>query len=278
MKARNTLTGLACALALALVGGTYAQSDEARANAHRVMVRSGMAVALRGFTAQVENGIKHSTANLQAELLPPLRRAVLEAFRPDRLREDITTLVAQKLILEDMQAAVRWLETEAGRRITLAEEVGSAVQDQGHFAAYVEALRTRPLSAERSSLIADIISAAGAVQTGAATQEAIALGIGMGVDALRPEDKRLGEAVIRGRLRQAMPPQRLRSGLAQQLPVLFAYIYRDVSDADLRSYAAFLNSSAGKRYQYGMNAAFMEGLAQASLRVGELARQKQSGM
>lgn len=278
MKPRNTLAGLACALTMALGAGAYAQSAEALADAQRVMTRSGMAVALRGFTAQVENGLRHTTAGLEAELLPPLRRAVLEAFRPDRLREDITTLVAQKLIREDMQAAVRWLETEAGRRVTLAEELGSAVQDEARFAAYVEALKNRPLSAERSGLIEEVISAAGAVGTAAATQQAIALGIARGLDALRPEEKRLGEAAIRGRLRQAMPPERLRSGLARQLSMLFAYVYRDVSDDDLRAYARFLNSSAGKRYQYGMNAAFMEGLERASQRVGELAGPKPGGM
>ncbi|HEU4922927.1 MAG TPA: hypothetical protein VFT23_07620 [Burkholderiales bacterium] len=43
---------------------------------------------------------------------------------------------------------------------------------------------------------------------------------------------------------------------------------------------AFLKSAAGKRYQGGMNAAFMEGLSRASMQMGELAaaRQRQTAL
>ena len=42
----------------------------------------------------------------------------------------------------------------------------------------------------------------------------------------------------------------------------------------------FLKGSAGKRYQDAMNAAFMEGLARASLQMGEFAgaRQRQTAL
>jgi hypothetical protein len=41
-----------------------------------------------------------------------------------------------------------------------------------------------------------------------------------------------------------------------------------------------MSASAGKRYQDGMNAAFMEGLSRASMQMGELAgaRQRQTAL
>jgi hypothetical protein len=61
---------------------------------------------------------------------------------------------------------------------------------------------------------------------------------------------------------------------------MFAYIYRDVSDADLSAYLRFLRSAAGRRYQDAMTDAFVESLGRASLQVGEeiVERQRQVSM
>jgi hypothetical protein len=103
----------------------------------------------------------------------------------------------------------------------------------------------------------------------------MALGVALGMDSLQPQERRIGEARLRARIRQAMPAEKIQAGFAQQLPLAYAYTYRDVSDADLAGYVGFLKGAAGKRYQNGMNAAFMEGLARASVQLGELAGTRQ---
>jgi hypothetical protein len=261
-------------LAVLLAAPANAQPNEAAATAQRLVVRSGVAVQLRGFTGQIEAEIKQNPAGLDAKLVNALVDAAKDAFRPESLQEDITGRVAKKLTVADMKTALAWLEGGAGRRITQAEELGSSFDAQ-QFQAYAEQLKTKPVSAGRQKLIAELIAATSAVKALAASQEAMALGLALGMDSLQPRERRAGEAALRGRIREMMPPEKLEAMVAEQLPGFFAYTYRDISDADLDGYLRFLKTVGGKRYQDAMTAAFIEGLGRASVQLGELAAQRQ---
>jgi len=134
----------------------------------------------------------------------------------------------------------------------------------------VEALAVR-----RAKLIAGLISATSALRAAAAMQEDIAMGRGDwdGLDA-NPRSGALERAGLRATVRKALSTEQVQQVLAQQMPVMFAYTYRNISDADLVGYVAFLNSVAGKRYQDAMNGTLIEGLGRASVQLGELAGQR----
>jgi hypothetical protein len=253
----------------------HAQSSDAAAMARQLMVRSGMSVQLRGFTAQIEGETKKNAANLDDKMVNALVASGKDAFRPDLLEADIGGRLAKKLTVGDMKGALAWLETDTGRRVTQAEELSSETIDEGRLHEYAETLKAKPLGPKRTKLITEVISASNAVRAYAATMEAITLGVAIGLDTLQPVDRRQGEARLRGKMLELMPPDKVKAGLTQQLPIVFALMYRDISDADLVSYVAFLKSVAGKRYQAGMTGAFTEGVRQASIRVGELVGQRQ---
>jgi hypothetical protein len=275
MKVERTAVRLFSVLAMALAPMAYAQPEEAAVTAHRLMIRSGLSVQLRGFTAHIQREIKQNPAGLDEKMVAALSDAAKEAFRADLLQEDMTARVAKKITVGDMKAALTWLDTDAGQRVTLAEELSSAAFDQKRFLEYTEDLNAKPLLNKRKKLMSELVSATNAVRAVAATQEAIALGIAIGMDSLQPKERRVGEAALRGRVREMMQPEKLQAALAQQLPVLFAYEYREVSDDDLAGYVGFLKTAAGKRYQDGMTGAFIEGLGRAAVQVGELAGQRQ---
>ena len=239
------------------------------------MIRSGLSVQLRGFTDQLADSIRQNAGNLDANVVASLVDAANQAFRPDALQQDITARVAKKLTVGDMKAALAWLETDVGGRVTRAEELASVSLDMERMSAYAEGLKTKPLPAKREKLISELISTTGAARNAAAVAETMALGVALGMDSLQPRERRVGEATLRARVREAMPPEKMQAFFGQQLPVTFAYTYRDTSDADLAAYAGFLKGVAGKRYQDAINAALLEGLARASVQVGEIAGQRQ---
>jgi hypothetical protein len=255
--------------------GASAQSNEAAATAHRLVVRSGLSVQLRSFTGQIEGEIRQNPARLDDKLVNALADAAKEAFRPEALQEDITGRVGKMLSVTDMKTALGWLESDAGRRVTQSEELSSASFDVKSLQAYAERLKAKPLGAKRQQLIAELLGATGAVKAVAAVQEAMALGVALGMDSLQPPERRVGETALRGRIRQMMPPEKLQAVLAQQLPVMSAYTYRDISDADLEGYVRFLKTVGGKRYHDSTTAALTEALGRASVRTGELAAQRQ---
>ena len=95
-----------------------------------------------------------------------------------------------------MKAALA-LETDAGARITRAEEIASVSHDATGLAKFAEGLQGKPLPAQRQKLISDLMSATGAVRTAATAAETMAFGIAYGVDSLQPRERRIGEARIR---------------------------------------------------------------------------------
>jgi hypothetical protein len=107
------------------------------------------------------------------------------------------------------------------------------------------------------------------VEIGAGFIEAVSLGIAVGMDATQPVEKRIGIAGLRARLRRAMPPERLRADVAAMLPPIYAYVYREVSDADLTAYSRFSASPLGSRYSEVVAGALVRALARAAVSVGE---------
>jgi len=241
------------------------------------MVRSGLAVQLQGFTAQMEQQLKSQT-NLDRATADALASASKEAFRSDLLQADITARLARKLTVGDMKNALVWLESQPGRQITVAEELSSTAFDEQRFASHVQKLKTSPLPPKRVQLVRDVMVVTNAVASAAATQEAIGLGVAIGINSLKPREQRVSESELRSRLHQLMPPDKVRGALEEQLPLIFSYIYRDIPDAELGQYLAFLKSPQGKRYQDGMTGAFIEGLARASVKVGELTAQRKQAI
>ena len=65
------------------------------------MLRSGMSVQLRGFTTQIESGIKQNPAHLDERMVNALVAGGREAFRPDVLEQEIAARVAKKLTVSD---------------------------------------------------------------------------------------------------------------------------------------------------------------------------------
>ena len=274
MRTVAAALSLSCILA---VGGSpaSAQPGVSAATAHRLMVRSGLSVQLRGLSAQMEADIARNRGKVDEKLIGALLDASKLAFRPETLETDVAARLEKKMSVAQMNDALAWLESPAGRRVTRAEEAGSGVFDELGFAGSVRGLGEHRLAEARARMLSSLVTVTDAPESALATQQAIALGVAIGMDSLEPKERRLGEALVRERVEQMLPAEKVKAALAQQMPMLYAYLYREVSDADLAAYLGFLESPAGKRYESAMTAAFVEGLGHASLRVGQLVGQRQ---
>ena len=263
------------ALAGAPTMNALAQDGASVRTAQRLMQSSGLAAQLQGLPAQMEADFRQSGALLDQKLMEALLAAARTSFQPETLEVDITSRIARKLTVADMEAALAWLESPAGERITRAEELGATQFHAEHYAQYLQELRGKQPSDQRGQMLAAVVTATNGAEAALATQEAIALGVAIGMDSLQPAERRLGEATLRMRVHQAMHSEQTRSAIAEQLLPLYAYFYRDVTDADLAGYVRFLGTSAGKRYQQGMTDAYVESLGRASIRLGTLAGEQQ---
>ena len=237
--------------------------------AGRLYERAAIAAQLAPIPAQFEQGLEGYRGKVPDEAIAALVDAGRKSFAEEALRGEIVADIAKTMKAEDIRKTLDWLDGLTGRRVTLAE--ASAAADIGTEAmrSWLESDKGRARRPGRDKAIAELIRTTRAVEIGAGFIEATSLGIAVGMDATQPVEKRIGIAGLRARLRQAMPPERLRADVAAMLPPLYAYVYRDVSDADLAEYVRFSGSPLGQRYSEAVAAALTGALARASVRVGE---------
>lgn len=263
-----------CAALLALLvpaaPAAHAQSRDAVDLAQKLVVRSGLAEQLKSYPKQVDQEMAQAKGRLPDELLAALREAAKLSYNPAELQQDIARTLAKGLAPSDMQEAIAWLETGAGRRITRAEEQSSASLSPEAVQKFAEQLGRKPLPRQRSASIAGLIEATKAVDHSVNLMESIALGIAVGMDAVQPVQNRVGFAALRERLQAAMPRDKMREALGAGMPVIYGYMYREVSDADLSAYLRFNRSALGSRYNEAVMKAFTEALTRASIGMGPL--------
>jgi hypothetical protein len=273
MKNARPLLAAALALLLGAAPALHAQSGAALDLARTLVARSGLAEQLKSYPKQVDEEIAQARGKLPGEVLVALREAAKLSYDAADLQRDIEHTLAADMPAADMREAIAWLETAAGRRITRAEEESSASMTPGNLQAYAESLRRAPPSARRAGQLAGLIEATNAVAQSVHLMESIALGIAVGMDAVQPEQNRVGLAALRERLEAAMPREQMREAMGAGLPLMYGYLYRKVSDADLAAYLEFNRSPVGTRYNDAVMKAFTDALTRASIGMGPLIQQ-----
>jgi len=272
LRRRLLRAALACC-ALAAFGAAAparAQSEEASEAVRLLVARSGLVVQLEAVPGQIQREVEQLRGKAPDEVVRALDEASRKGFEPAALLDDVTRVLAQRLPPGDVRAVLAWLETDPGRRIARAEEQAAHQMTPERLRADLEALKRDPPSRRRAELIADLVRATKAVESTANLIESIGLGVALGLDAMRPAQSRLGPADLRKRLREAMPPARIRQEVGATLPAIFGFTYRDVGDADLAAYLEFSRSASGARYNEAVMGALAEALARAGVRVGQL--------
>lgn len=258
------------ALLLAAAPVALAQSGGTRALAEQLVARSGLAEQLKGYARQIDAEIAQARGRIPDPLLAAMRDAARVTFGPAELRDDVTRTLQAELPAEDMQQALAWLDSAPGRRVTLAEEESSASLTPESVQAFLAAQDGKPIPPRRVELLSGLMRATRAVDQATHLAESITLGIAVGVDAAQPAQNRLGPARVRERVQSMLPTDKLRQAIAESMPYLFAYSYRNVSDADLQAYLEFSRTPLGTRYNDAMTLALTGAVTRASLGMGPM--------
>lgn len=139
---------------------------------------------------------------------------------------------------------------------------------------YMEEIKAKPPGAQRRKLIEEVLEVTSGLEFGARLLEGMALGVAIGMDSTQPAQKRAGVALLRKQIEQVMPKEQVKAQLRMAMPAILGYTYREVSDADLGAYIAFLRSADGKRANDAITEAFTQAMVAASVRLGQLVDQR----
>ena len=258
---------------LFLLLASAAQAQDAAQLAQRLVERSGLAVQLQSVPKSFEDQMAAMRGKAPDELILALTDAGREAYRPEAMMQEITRNLADTLKPDEMRPVLAWLETGVGRRVTLAEERASSMNEES-LQRYMEEIKAKPPGAQRRKLIEEVLEVTSGLEFGARLLEGMALGVAIGMDSTQPAQKRAGVALLRKQIEQVMPKEQVKAQLRMAMPAILGYTYREVSDADLGAYIAFLRSADGKRANDAITEAFTQAMVAASVRLGQLVDQR----
>ena len=257
---------------LVIAGAVHAQDSVKLAQ--RLVQLSGLEIQLRSVPKGFEEQMVALKGKMPDDLLFALTDAGRAAYNPELMAKEIAGTLAQTLKPAEMQKVLAWLETPVGRRVTIAEEKASSTMDEASLKKFAEQVKAKPPSAERQKLVQELVEVTNAVEFGANLMEGTSLGVAIGMDSTQPVEKRVGAAFIRKQIEKMMPKEQVKAALRESMPGIYGYTYREVSDADLRSYLAMLRTPEGKQVNDEITKAFTQAMVAASLRVGQLVDQR----
>jgi hypothetical protein len=262
---------LSLALLLLCLGGiTPAEQQPAtpEASLDALIQRSGLDAQLVHFEAAMQRGITAAHASQQQvapEDLRRMRRAVASAYAPSSLRGSLRAEIAKRLSSAEIAAALAWLDSPTGRKLTALEEKAASLDVQQRLESAAQS-GIPPQSAARTKMLNRLVQATRADEVAASVLIETSIGLGEGLALYGPESP---EATL-ATLRREMESERaqLVSQLHQQTFAAFALVYADATDAELAALLAFATSPAGARYHGVTSRAFANSLAQAARRLG----------
>jgi Uncharacterized protein conserved in bacteria (DUF2059) len=264
---------LAYLFVLSVLLAGAAQAQDAAQLAQRLVERSGLAVQLQSVPKSFQDQMAAMRGQAPDELVLALSEAGREAYKPEAMAQEIAKALAETLKPDEMRPVLAWLETGVGRRVTVAEERSSAM-DEASLQRYMEELKAKPPGEQRRKLIEEVLEVTSGLEFGARLLEGMALGVAIGMDSTQPVQKRAGIALLRKQIEKVMPKELVKAQLRVAMPAMLLYTYREVSDADLAAYVEFLRSADGKRANDAITEAFTQAMVAASVRLGQFVDQR----
>jgi hypothetical protein len=257
------------ALLLLLPGGVAgAEAGPAQAPVETLIQRSGLDAQLVHFEAAMQRGI--TLAHASQPQLPPaelgrMRKAVAHAYAATTLRPVLRAELAKRLSATEIAAALAWLDSPTGRKLTALEEKAATPEAQQRVESAVR--RGGPALPEaRSRTLHGLVEATRADEVGASVLIETAVGLNEGLALFGVESADASPANVRSEMEAERA--RLVAELHEQTFTAFALVYAEASDAELAALLAFARSPAGVRYHDGTSRAFASTLAHAARRLG----------
>jgi hypothetical protein len=258
---------LASAFSVSHAGVPPVDIDTAAQLYQEAAIREQVRASLGSMPAHIRKLFQGNTSTpLTAPQLDAVNAAAVHAFRIDVFEAPALSAFAANLDADTVKKAEAFLTTDTGKRWVAADVGLAGLSDadadkvmNGDIAVATSpqraALFERLEKAERSSESTVQIL----LTMGAAVAAGTAVGSGMDPGPVEQRARKSGEA----------SRQTMEDDVRQPMRRYLAYGYRDLSDAELKQVAAFLQTSAGKQYITAYLASAYAGFDAMGRRCGE---------
>ncbi len=230
-------------------------------------VTSGLEMQVQQLAPAINAGIQQSlqkgpdSGGKKEKFSKRLQSAVTQVYGAEPLKRVMLEHLTKHLNKATTNAALAWLRSDLGRKVTQMEIVAMSVKGQQEATAYYQTLEKSPPEDTRVDLVAELVLATKASEVGTDTAINIQAAIIAALLSQAPKSEDTSLAMIKGHLEKQR--DKIGESVAQQSIMSFLYTYRDLSDKELGQYIKFANSKAGQAYHDTFSASLNLALTQA---------------
>ena len=170
--------------------------------------------------------------------------AIETACKTDEARERHLAAFAAGYDPTSARAVTDWYTSETGSRLLALEQAAAETDWDAEVLPFIEQYNREPVPVERVKVAERIDAATGATEDAALLQAGITSILTYGGRALAPEAERMPRAEIDAQVEALR--QQLAGQMRAQQAIVFMFVYRDASDAELEAFAEFSESDAAR--------------------------------
>jgi hypothetical protein len=261
-----------CAVSLLLYSGICI-AGEGKTDQELVrtlMQKSGLNKQIEQIPLMMQAGMAQAEQNepsrkLTQKEMDDLNSMVAEAFDAKAVNASVQQHIRANLAKNDILAALAWLSSPLGEKITRLEEDASTPAAYTEMQAMADTLTK---TTARAAQLRKLDRAVKATESGVRVALNIQMSLLTAMSSVLPKDKRPSAEEIKGQVNKNS--EQVQSMVEQDTLLSFLYAYRTLTDAEVDQYIAFAESKSGRNYHAAMSKGVSDAMVKASRTLGSM--------
>lgn len=195
------------------------------------------------------------------QTIEQLKTIMTKGMAPQTLHQHAHDYLRGQFNDNELDAIMQRLSSPLARKMAALEAAASDPDSMKKIIAYAQDLEKNPPTETRINLIADLVNASNALESGLSLRAGFFRGFLEATARLDPADKRISQQQIDAQI--DVLRERMQQPLAQEIILTFFYIYRSTSDEELREYIALYEKPEMVRFNHELNQAMAQAFRQA---------------
>lgn len=247
-------------------------ADDSDAQLKKIIDRSGLEKLISHIPQLAQGVLKQSSGAIEPKMNSALSGAFNQAFQPELVQRDFAAILRSHYDAKQASDYLQLEENPLSRKVTQLERALNTPEQQKNLRQFAEQLQKKPATGKRPALIKRLDKANRTTELRIDMEAAFFKAVFAALDPVMESDMRLGE----GELQQMETEvrQSLQEPVASGTQTYYLYAYRELSDAELKTYVELCETDAHRWAMQILGNAMVSALNQAGERAAKIMAQK----
>ncbi|ANQ50212.1 hypothetical protein MY04_2844 [Flammeovirga sp. MY04] len=224
---------------------SFAQSS--KATVQELFKVSGIEGQFESVDQMVEAQLQQSKAAMSTEDYAKFEKIMKSSLNAQMLSNAFEEYYMKNCSEEKLKAAIKLYDNPLVEKAKQGEIASKDPSKQAEQMTFFQDMGTNPPSQERILLIGALNEELGTVEMTENLMKSMMLSILKGANSMAPANEKLTEEQMQAQANQAFPPMIMQQ-LQQQMIAYSFYMYKDLSDEELKEYTTVWASEEGKYF------------------------------